>query len=419
MARGDRTDRPGDGATSLRFVGVCVLISLVLHGAGLLWFTTMRSAGAGDATRHAVDQQEADTPEEFDRSRLGIESSQRTTINWLGFADPTPHRAVEAQTDQAALTRALPGAPDAPSTVNPGEADGTPPAASGAPAVAIEVPAAESAAAATAAAAPSSETQQDPATDAQPMSGPPEKSAAETLPAGEAEDPKVVAETSATTEAPAQEPTQEPAQKSAQEPTKVATEAPPPETPDEVTPEPEAKETAEGKTTDERTAEKETTDTEPAESAAPSEAAPARPEGKIETPGADAVPGILSDRESSPTVRTVDLSIKDWGKPAAGQGIKVNPVRPRFPDTLAVFGRILDATVLIDFGGDGRVRDVRFETVTIKQRKITRSTGSPEADRVLINSVYNWTASGDEISALAKRGADARITIRMEMQIRP
>lgn len=415
MARVARTDRPSDEAASLRFVGACVLISLVLHGAGLLWFTTMRSAGAGDATRHAVDQQEADTPEEFDRSRLGIESSQRTTINWLGFADPTPHRAVESQTDQAALTRALPGAPDAPSTVNPGEADGTPPAASGAPPVAIETPSAESAAAASEAAAPPSETQQDSAADAQPMSGPPEKTAAETLPAGEAQNPIAAAETPASTEAPAREPTQDPAV----EPTKDATEAPPTSTPDEVTPEAQAKETADAKPTDERTTENETTDAAPAESASPSEAAPARPEGKIETPGADAVPGILSDRESSPTVRTVDLSIKDWGKPAAGQGIKVNPVRPRFPDTLAVFGRILDATVLIDFGGDGRVRDVRFETVTIKQRKITRSTGSPEADRVLINSVYNWTASGDEISALAKRGADARITIRMEMQIRP
>lgn len=135
--------------------------------------------------------------------------------------------------------------------------------------------------------------------------------------------------------------------------------------------------------------------------------------------GASSRPGELSDRESTAASKTVDLRITNWGRPAAGEGIEIRTRHPQFPDTLAVFRRVLDATVLIDFGADGRVRDVRFETVTIKKKKVVRSTGSPEGDRVVLNCVYNWTAEGEEIDRLAEQGEDARVTIRMEMRIRP
>lgn len=113
------------------------------------------------------------------------------------------------------------------------------------------------------------------------------------------------------------------------------------------------------------------------------------------------------------------MKIEDWGRPAAGKGIRIRTVHPRFPDTLAVFRGRLDATVLIDFGADGLVRNVGFERVKKNRRWIERNTGSAEADRVLLNSVYNWTASGEEIEALRAKGPDARVTIRMEMFIRP
>ena len=136
-------------------------------------------------------------------------------------------------------------------------------------------------------------------------------------------------------------------------------------------------------------------------------------------PGASSRPGELSDRESTPTSKTIDLRITNWGRPAAGEGIEIRTRHPRFPDTLAVFRREFNATVVIDFGPEGFVRFADFERVKVGKRTLVRNTGNPEADRVILLCVYNWTAKGKEIEALRDRGPDARVTIRMEMRIRP
>ena len=74
---------------------------------------------AGRAEPASLD--EPAPPEAEDESRLGIERSRRVTVNWLGFADPTPHRARESELEQAALSMALVGSPEAPSDPSPSQ----------------------------------------------------------------------------------------------------------------------------------------------------------------------------------------------------------------------------------------------------------------------------------------------------------
>ena len=337
---------PGPTRTISRITIACLAISLLIHTAAFAWFASAEATGP--ASPDANDANDQPKPDQ-DQSRLGIESSQRATINWLGFADPTPHRAAESETDQAALSLAPDGAPEPPAASTTPQPNTKP----------TQQPKAQ----------PTEEPNQQPKD--QPI--PPESNPESAQPTKEIKAPELLEQSPEPPKDPTPKPTPTPKPK-----------------PDPKSDQPK-----------------------------PNQPQPAPKSKKTEQAQTDTLPGIISDRESTPTAKVVDLAINDWGKPAAGKGIKVNPVRPVFPTTTAIFNRQLNAVVLIDFGDDGFVRDVRFEQVVIKGKKITRNTGSAAADRVLINSIYNWTASGEEIDALEPTGSQSRLTIRMRMQINP
>ena len=366
---------------------MCLLASLVVHGIGVAWV-----AGAWEQMASGADQEipdlETDNGRAPDEVRLGIESSSHATISWLGFADPTEHSAVESETDQAALTMAPVGAPEPPSSAVVAEAG--PPSAAAPPIPASPDTTAE-------AAPPASEAAANPES---------EKAAPESADDTVDESAEMVV---ARTDEALAEPEQEIAT------AEQAEEFEEPEVPSEDDREADTEEEAEQ--TPEEAADSPAEAPSETASETPADTAVEAPPG--DNPGADSLPGILSDRESSPTSKAVDLSISDWGKPAAGEGVQVKPVRPRFPDTLAVFRRELNARVLIRFGADGRVRDVEFDRETIKKRVRVLDTGSAEANRVLLNSVYNWTAEGSEIEALREQGKDETLLIRMDVRVRP
>ena len=421
MEPATRSERRRADASVSRSVLVCLLVSLIVHVLGVAWISSAWAGGNAAATRGDNESAEDERTPEADEFRLGIASSERATINWLGFADPTPHRAVESDVEQAALVMSAPGAPVAPSSPRP---DGA-----GQP----------SSAAASASRTASAETSSvDPSLVGEAVDDPaPVESASEPAAVDVDIDADIVVpETDAAVRDmasadeideqpvdPERAPVEDAGEKNdADVVTDMAETAKPAETErvadeqveaeqvvNETDTEPE--ETADGASPGEGDSEAEESDQrdEPG----------SRPAPPGEDAGADTMAGIISDRESSPTSKPVDMSISDWGKPAAGEGVKVNPVRPRFPDTLAAFRRGLTATVLIDFGADGYVRDVRFEEVVIDRRRVVRNTGSPEADRVLRNSVFNWTATGTQIEELAERSEDAVVTVRMDMKIKP
>ena len=74
----------------------CVLVSLLIHAAGILSLANPDSALA----RVLIAPTEEDTP----KVRLGIDESERVSIAWIGFQKETPHSGVKAETLQPQLS---------------------------------------------------------------------------------------------------------------------------------------------------------------------------------------------------------------------------------------------------------------------------------------------------------------------------
>jgi len=98
-----------------------LVLSLGIHLATFLGFGWARLGSLDGVALSARDQAQADLAKTLELSEdvsvhLGIAESDAVTISWLGFEVPTEHRAPEATTDQAALTRD-PGPAEAPPEV--------------------------------------------------------------------------------------------------------------------------------------------------------------------------------------------------------------------------------------------------------------------------------------------------------------
>lgn len=345
--------RPIDG------VWFGLVFSILLHAVFAPWVISRSAAGSTDHTpAEPPSLIRPPTPPESERTRLGIERSDHATINWLGFSDPTPHRALPSEIEQAALSVAPVGIPAEPSPAEASrESEATAtvePAATPPVEVASEQPA---------------ETIE--ATEPAPPGG---ASVIELLPA---DDPLTLAE-------------RDSGEAFLPEPVEIKAEATPPPTPTNESPE------------------KPTTPTESPASESQAEPRPAAPSGS------DDQPGLPSDRESNPTAREAAVTIDDWGKPAAGEGIEIIPRRPRWGATVSSLAWPRNPTVIIAFGRDGTARDVRFAS----DGKRVLNTGSEEVDRILLNAVYNWRAKGAKIESLAEEGAGSLFTIRVHIRLR-
>ncbi len=293
---------------------------------------------------------------EMDLVRLGLERSDHATITWLGFADPTPHKAVPSETEQAALSRALMGEPGPGSTAEQAEMrpDPTPP-----------MP-------------PAQQTPESPSAGEHARLATPRALSGEEVPAATPDDPwRIRPRPDGFLPPPPEAPrsTRPPAPRS------ETPDAPPRSTPRETPP--------------------------PPDPASRSAATPS-------PPGGDDLPGLPSDRESAPTAERPALTLRDWGKPAAGEGIEILPRRPRWGPTVYSLAWPKNPTVIIEFGRDGRVRRARFAEAGGK----VLNTGAPEVDRVLLNTIYNWTARGKKIEALAAEGPGSRLAIVMDIRLR-
>jgi hypothetical protein len=120
----------------------------------------------------------------------------------------------------------------------------------------------------------------------------------------------------------------------------------------------------------------------------------------IEERKADAIPG---DRDSEAT-SIIEVSQKNWesGKPLAAEGLVLRPVHPTFTSLqrLSIQSGTLVASLFIDRRG------IPMDVV------IHRGTSSRSINQSLKNSLYRWTASGEQIEVLD--GEDTiEITIRI------
>ncbi|USN99032.1 MAG: hypothetical protein H6810_12930 [Phycisphaeraceae bacterium] len=357
-----------------------LIASLALH-ALLVPAVIRLSADAGPAGETAPHASKPPLPSD-ERVRLGLERSDHATINWIGFADPTPHKAIKSDIEQAALSTAPLGRPTeaqaAPSTEQLTEQRSEP-------------------------------AEAKPAAEAQPDQ-PAEKAAEDATPADPSANVQAEAppEESPRKASPPTLPTDDPWRRT-REPD-ASTEFLPP-------PAPIRPDAADPKPTDQPA---EATRAEPEPEATPKtqrqpSARPATTPSNTAGPtGADDMPGQVSDRQSTPTAREMAMTLKDWGKPAAGEGIEVMPRRPQWGATVYSLAWPRNPTVIIEFGRDGHVRKASFATVDGR----LRNTGSAEVDRILINTLYNWTAKGERISSLTEDGPGSRIVIRMDIKLR-
>lgn len=322
-------------------LGLGLAASLLLHAAALAALVTFHEQSSPRIHPEATNPFPPSPDQEL--SRLGVERSEHATINWIGFADPTPHKALPSEIEQAALSLAPIGEPV--------------PSPSQAP-------------------SPDAEPRPAQSEPTQPAAAPPQSAGGQAPPMSE--EPWTIE------------------QPESPNPDFLPI---PSETPSETR-------EAESEQNPEPTPELNPTSTDTPEPAPPI------PDGG--PAGADDQPGLPSDRESSPTALEMAMSLNDWGKPAAGEGIEVIPQRPRWGPTVVSLAWPRNPTVIIEFGRDGHARAVRFA----QQGDRVLDTGSSEVDRVLINTLYNWRARGEKIDALTEEGPGSRFTIRMHIRLR-
>jgi hypothetical protein len=118
--------------------------------------------------------------------------------------------------------------------------------------------------------------------------------------------------------------------------------------------------------------------------------------------GADE-PGIPADKQSS-AASALSVQRDQWqlGKPLAGKGLELKPRRPTF--TLL--------TMLTAAPGNP-LCEMRFDSSgKVQLARIVESSGDSRVDEAILNSLYDWRASGEELAHL-NPGQTYTITMRM------
>lgn len=118
--------------------------------------------------------------------------------------------------------------------------------------------------------------------------------------------------------------------------------------------------------------------------------------------------GEPSDRESEAFSIQDPLRVTP-GQPAAGKGIEIRTVRPRWTHFTTIFRPGGEVTVRVLFRRDGSVHEV----VPL------RLTGHNDVDRPLLDAVYNWRASGERLRELPEdRDPPATLQIVLVVSLR-
>jgi hypothetical protein len=337
--------------------------------------------------------------------RPGIDESNATTPNWLGFNEATPHAGERSTIEQSALSPA-PGnpAPDGPSRP------------SLEPAAAPSQPGTPQAPAPAAASPPAPE----PATPAPSTRPTPDDRAK--APGGEGDGRKPAPEPVAT---PATTPRETP-QEAASQPV-AATSRPTPDTTPETQPreglqetspagiEPKAQPPAPAQTpppppgSGPARLEPQSPLTPPPQPATqPSvqpAVQPAAPLGTPPPPTTDTrgkAPGLASDAESVAAAIRDAIDVKP-GKVLAAKGLRIQTVRPEWAVTTRLMARPTNPVVRVTFGRGGRVIKADFVD--------GQGTGWSDVDGPLKDALYRWTARGaalDQIPPTPGPGGEPR-----------
>ncbi|MEZ6235677.1 MAG: hypothetical protein R3B68_15955 [Phycisphaerales bacterium] len=132
------------------------------------------------------------------------------------------------------------------------------------------------------------------------------------------------------------------------------------------------------------------------------------PQASRGNPGGAGTPGERSESEASAASRQEPIEVRP-GRVVAAEGLQITTVRPVFAIATMVMANPRSPTVVIEFGGDGRVRNAAFVE--------GRTTGSRDVDLPLLDAIYRWTARGKALETLGD-DPEATISIRMRILLR-
>ncbi|MDQ7012765.1 MAG: hypothetical protein Q9O74_02575 [Planctomycetota bacterium] len=355
-----------------RRLAVGVVCSLAIHAGGFV-LLMVGTSGLGGLAPLPVTLPSAET--ETNEIRPGIEQSRQVTINWLGFEDPTPHSATPAETEQAALSPAALGDPEAVEPVF--EVAHAADAAETSAEIVAESPAKT----------PVVEPQErQTQASAGEVTSPSEEIPAAATEVGALDDAGVEAETAAAAVLAVEREVPEAASRVFRRLSRAASRA------QQAFAQARAMEIA-------RVREEAR---ESAESAAAASGAPPLP--------GEPRDAIASEKESDATSRE---RIVEWepGRPPAVEGLDITTVRPRWTVTTKITAVPRNPVVRMEFGKDGKVvRAAYLEK---------QGSGYPNVDGPLLDAIYAWTAKGEALEALAADDPDDVVSITMRIILIP
>lgn len=365
---------------SSRSLPLGVLFSVLVHGAGVTAIARygdqlFAAAPRPHAAAPARDPMVVPEPPLPAPLVLGLEESPHQTNTWLGFADPTEHKAPLATVDQAEMNPAPGAGGDAkePAPTNPSSQPPLPDTHPTPDNPESPTPSTQP---------PPRQPQVDPAPDPQPEPRPTE------------------------VPPPAPTPVEAPAPTPAAAAPQIIPEQPPPQ-PEELS----------VPANDKAGPPLESTlgprPQEPAEQTPPPPASPPPPvSSRDQIPAGKPVkgdrPGEKSDRES--TAASVNETVEVVpGRPAAAKGLEIKTIRPRWTETTKLVAVPRNPVVRVTFARSGRVSNAEFTA--------GQNTGWRDVDEPLLDAIYRWTAKGEALRKLPA-AKDAGLTVEFRIVLR-
>lgn len=385
-------------------LATAALCSLLVHAAVAAALIT-GGLGRADSPLATLEHTPAAQPPE--PIRPGIERSNHVTINWLGFADPTPHSAPPAPVDQPELSPLESGDPLAIEVepIDPSPSETEP----------VQIEPAESEPIET------EPTETEPVEPEPIQPKPAEAVAPESTPEPSAE-PAILPEPDAAEATP---------------PASVDAPTPPPSPPPsapvlafrgelpEVSPqqvfrslqqaaaeagsllsrldaqlEAQVQARREARLQAQREARPDT----------PTEQTASAPPPPAPNPAGQARDAIQSPKESS-AVATEQVFDVVPGRPAAAQGLDITTVAPRWTITTRLLALPRNPVVRIEFQKSGAVARASFLP--------GRATGYPDVDGPLMDAIYAWRAKGKALEALPANSPEHTVPLTLRIVLVP
>ncbi len=145
-----------------------------------------------------------------------------------------------------------------------------------------------------------------------------------------------------------------------------------------------------------------------AASATPTAPMPAGAQSVSAAPGrAGERPGDKSPKEADASSTTPTIEIRP-GQPAAAQGLNITTKRPNFTKLVRVTAFPQNPLFKVTFNALGIVTNV----------VLVESSGVPDVDGPVKNSLYQWTASGKILAEISSGDPDVGVTVSIRILLR-